>query len=310
MTVITAEHVAIAELVVYILTALATLFVVLRHGFHKQLGWIYLYIFCVIRVVGAVLQILSHNDPSNTNDLEWATILQSVGLSPLLLASLGLLKRICDETTRRVPSSNNNQFMQTFGPSGGLAGKPRNLLQKSNGRVTPQPHHPAHPHPPVIALVLAIIGGTDQASSNVSDHKDGRTETRAAITLFLFIYLALGLLWLITARDLGVMVGAQRRIYFALFLALPPIAVRLLYSLLGDFGHHPKFSVRDGSVSVRLWMATLEEFVVVLLYTIVGIFTPRGTVQVSWPVPGSERPVQGSPRYEPMGYMEAGPQRR
>jgi hypothetical protein len=92
--IITTEHIAIAELVVYIPVALVSLFVVLRHGFHRQLGWIYLFVLSGIRIAGGVFEILSHNDPSNTNDAEWGLILQSVGLSPLLLSSLGLLKRV------------------------------------------------------------------------------------------------------------------------------------------------------------------------------------------------------------------------
>ena len=94
MAVVTPEHVAIAELIIYIPTVLLTILVVLRHGFHKQLGWIYLSIFSGIRVGGAVMEILSTKNPNNANDKEWALILQSVGLSPLLLSTLGLLKRV------------------------------------------------------------------------------------------------------------------------------------------------------------------------------------------------------------------------
>jgi hypothetical protein len=42
--IVTTKHIAIAELVVYILVALASVFVVLRHGFHRQLGWIYFFV--------------------------------------------------------------------------------------------------------------------------------------------------------------------------------------------------------------------------------------------------------------------------
>jgi hypothetical protein len=94
MTVITAEHVAIAELVVYIPIALLSLFVVFRHGFYKQLGWIYLCTFSGIRIGGSIMEILSTKHPENANNKEWATILQSVGLSPLLLSTLGLMKRM------------------------------------------------------------------------------------------------------------------------------------------------------------------------------------------------------------------------
>lgn len=88
------EDIAYAELAVYAPSIILTTIIVVRHGFHRQLGWIYLSIFCGVRITGAVFQILSSHHPDNTTDLEWASILQSVGLSPLLLASLGLLKRM------------------------------------------------------------------------------------------------------------------------------------------------------------------------------------------------------------------------
>lgn len=79
--IITTEHIAIAELVVYIPVELVSLFVVLRHGFHRQLGWIYRYLFVLssIRIAGGVMEIRSHSDSSNTNDAEWGVLLQFRG---------------------------------------------------------------------------------------------------------------------------------------------------------------------------------------------------------------------------------------
>ena len=88
------EVIAYAELCVYIPIFILTVIVVVRHGFQKQLGWIYLAIFCIIRVAGAGFKIESVHNPTNETDAEWSAILQSVGLSPLLMASLGLLKRM------------------------------------------------------------------------------------------------------------------------------------------------------------------------------------------------------------------------
>jgi len=87
-------RIAIAEICVYVPVFLLTLITVFRHGIGKQLGWIYLTIFCLIRVVGAGFKIASDNNPTNSTDLEWATILSSIGLNPLLMASMGLLKRV------------------------------------------------------------------------------------------------------------------------------------------------------------------------------------------------------------------------
>ncbi len=86
--------IAISEICVYVPIFFLSLISVFRHGTGKQLGWIYLTIFCLIRLAGAGFKIASDNDPSNGTDLEWATILSSVGLSPLLMASLGLLMRV------------------------------------------------------------------------------------------------------------------------------------------------------------------------------------------------------------------------
>jgi hypothetical protein len=132
--------------------------------------------------------------------------------------------------------------------------------------------------PALIALILAISGGTDQSSSDISEHATGRTETRAAIILFLLIYIATCFLWVITVGDLHKMEGSQRRIFVCVLLALPFIAVRLLYSLIADFGHNPHFSLINGDIKIQIAMATLEEFVVVCLYTVLGLITPRSSI--------------------------------
>ena len=88
------ESLDIAELAIFSPLLLLTLIVIYRHGFHRQSGWIYLSIFCLIRIIGGALGIAAEKNPSNVSDLEWSAILGSIGISPLLLASLGLLKRM------------------------------------------------------------------------------------------------------------------------------------------------------------------------------------------------------------------------
>jgi hypothetical protein len=90
----TEEGIAIAEICVYVPVFILTVIVIFRHGFRRQAGWIYLAIFCVIRIAGAGFTISETQNPINKTDIEWAAILDSVGLSPLLLATIGLLKRV------------------------------------------------------------------------------------------------------------------------------------------------------------------------------------------------------------------------
>ena len=88
------ENIAIAELVVYIPFLLAALFVAFKHGLKRGVGFLYLVIFCSLRIAGAILSIISVHNPHNGTDIAWAAIIGSIGLSPLLLASFGLLNRV------------------------------------------------------------------------------------------------------------------------------------------------------------------------------------------------------------------------
>ena len=94
MTQITyADGIAIWKLVYYSPALLASLHVSYKHGFQKGSGWIFLTIFCVIRLVGASAQLATINN-SHPHSAETVALVTAVlGLSPLLLATLGILAR-------------------------------------------------------------------------------------------------------------------------------------------------------------------------------------------------------------------------
>ncbi|KAF7593325.1 hypothetical protein BBP40_011705 [Aspergillus hancockii] len=261
MGAITAKDVAIAQLVVYIPTALATVFVVLRHSFHTQLGWIYLGIFSGIRIAGAIMEIIGDRNPNNSSDIEWAMILHF------------------DESSQGVPSSPGSQrsvILQGLSSSSGIANKLQGLYSENATAISRRSKAIELLHiPALIALVLSIIGGTDQASSEISQHAGGKTKPRVATILFLAVYVALCVLWLTIVKDLRLMVSSQKRIVGAILFAVPLIACRLLYSLISIFGHDRRFSTFGGDATVQLCMATIEEFIVVLVYTVLGVLTPR-----------------------------------
>jgi hypothetical protein len=87
------EIVSIIELAFYIPTVFAAVATCVRHGFHRRNGWVFTLILCIVRIVGAICQICSEHDESD--GLITATIIiDSIGLSPLLLATLGMLSRL------------------------------------------------------------------------------------------------------------------------------------------------------------------------------------------------------------------------
>lgn len=84
---------------------------------------------------------------------------------------------------------------------------------------------------------------------------------------------------MITILDFRSMMASQTRIFLCIMLALPLIGVRLLYSLISEFGNNSQFNVVTGDVTIRLGMASIEEFLVVVMYAILGVMTPRSVAE-------------------------------
>ena len=81
-----------AELVVYIPALFTAAYISHRHGFGRNAGWIFLVVFSLIRIVGSCFQIEVASKPTK-NLLIATSIINSIGLSLLLLATLGLISR-------------------------------------------------------------------------------------------------------------------------------------------------------------------------------------------------------------------------
>ena len=93
MTLDARGYVSIVEIIVFIPSAIASAVICSRHGFSRSSGWIYTLVLSIIRTVGAVCQLLTYNDSSD-GLIKATVIIDSIGLSPLLLATLGMLSRL------------------------------------------------------------------------------------------------------------------------------------------------------------------------------------------------------------------------
>lgn len=89
--------------------------------------------------------------------------------------------------------------------------------------------------------------------------------------MFLIIYVLLFSLVVITVKDVGNAPRGEKRIYFAVVAALPLIAVRLLWSILAAFANSSTFSIASPQPYVQLFMAILEELIIVCMYTLAGL---------------------------------------
>lgn len=87
------DGLAIWELIYYVVALICSIFVSCRQGLSRSSGWIFLTIFSTMRVIGYSAQIATITATSDTAETI-ATIAGFLGLSPLLLATLGLLSRV------------------------------------------------------------------------------------------------------------------------------------------------------------------------------------------------------------------------
>ena len=83
------DPLATASLVIYAILLQPTLYCLWAHGRHGFLGWFYLQIFCLLRVIGNALDL--HSTATATKSSHSLLIINNIGLSPLLLATAGIL---------------------------------------------------------------------------------------------------------------------------------------------------------------------------------------------------------------------------
>jgi UPF0716 family protein affecting phage T7 exclusion len=72
-----------AQLAIYIVLAIPVIYILFKHWPVGTIGWGYLLVFCTLRIVGGAMSLHSTGTT--------ASIISSVGLSPLLLATSGIL---------------------------------------------------------------------------------------------------------------------------------------------------------------------------------------------------------------------------
>ncbi|KLO19997.1 hypothetical protein SCHPADRAFT_816698 [Schizopora paradoxa] len=254
--------IAIAEIVFYVPILVCALLLTLRHGFGRQAGWIFLFTFSIVRIVGGAIHIAAEEvTPPKTGLFIAAFAIESAGVAPLLLCTSSWL-----QTRVNHPLFYPHVFRLV-----------RIVL--------------------VVAFALAIVGATNATSSNANDRTTGATLRKVGgiIILACFIFMAFVhvLLWTYKSR----LYTRHRTLLLGISTALPFLLVRCIYSVLSAFSpvssfgpvtssslpaqHNSlsKFNSFSGSWQIFLVMSLVMEYAVVLIYLTVGAVTPleRGT---------------------------------
>lgn len=248
---------AAVTIAMYVPFLLVSIKIVSKYGTARGDGWILLLIFCIIRVLGGALLVAAEEvTPVNTSLYIGGYALEASGLSPLLLCTLGLLHSIF-----RTPDG----FPRYQ--------KPFRLLQLLG----------------MIALILTIIGISDETSSTSDSSSSGNTMRRAGVILFAVLYIILVGICAHQWTQIRTVMRYRKQLLKAVSIALPFLAVRTLYSVLSTFSSSSfsitststtqtndlsKFNLFTGEWQIYLVMDMLMEYAVVIIYSVAALVLP------------------------------------
>ncbi|KAJ9365594.1 hypothetical protein C8Q69DRAFT_499204 [Paecilomyces variotii] len=236
------SKVGIALIIFYIPAVILAAYLLFRRHGRPRLGWYLLTAFSSVRFASGIVMIVFENNP--TVGLTIATIiLLSVGVVPLILATLGLL---------RVAFSLD--FEQKH-----LVHRLAIFVRIIFGVA--------------IALLIAgsVLVGNYKSPSSVR-HGDGLV--KAGNILLVAILAALIMLQAYIWRQRRGISRASMTIVKGSASAMPFLIVRVAYALLSVFSTSQKWNNLTGSIAAFVCMGLLMEYVVVGIYIGVGISIP------------------------------------
>lgn len=262
--------IAIFSLIIYLPCFFVAVYVALRHGFAKSAGWYFLVTLSLVRIVGSCLELATIANPTE-GLFTGAAVCKSIGISPLILACVGLLQRAYEPPSER---GKVHSLLQTFANII-ISNRNNSIINRGQKGI-----------PPILfrgigllvllGLILSIVGITGQEEGAMSYKPNGKSKAAICIILGVWV-ITVGLVFIINGIKHHLPVG-EKRLLLAVAISLPLILIRLIYSLIGTFSHSSRFSIGSGNVTIYLVMAVLEEMVVVITCLAVGVALPSGRV--------------------------------
>lgn len=239
---------SIVECVFYGPATILSLFLCIRHccrGERAQIAWIFLYLYCHIRVAEAALGLATITSPSVA--VYGTSILFSlIGVPTLLLTTFGLLNRVYINLAKNYPTR--------------IKAGVFSLLQ--------------------IPFEAAIPLCAKGASNSTADLSNGgiyqpQTWTKVGLALCIVGYLIMAILTGAMLRRQSHTEPSEHRLLHTVTRSLPFLFIRLMYTMLTTFMDRNVFKAYEGNVLVVGLMAVLPEMIVVIIYMIEGFTLER-----------------------------------
>lgn len=235
-----------AELAIYIILSIPVLYILVLHWPNGVLGWFYLFAFCALRIVGGAIS-LENNSGS-------ASIVSSVGISPLLLAACGILHEA-------------------------RAYRAINLLQKPFELILVTVFHV------FVSGGLALVAA---GASALQDHHSGAASALRSLRLLQAGMAILTVSWVLLvicaaasafplrkAEKSAVLFREGTTLLLSVIFSLIFIGIRVLYSLVAFSTQKAYLNPATGSLTIRVLLSFLPELIAACSFIVAGIQTRR-----------------------------------
>ncbi|KAI1363184.1 hypothetical protein F5Y08DRAFT_251708 [Xylaria arbuscula] len=227
-----------AQLAIYIVLTIPIIYLLVRHWPTGVLGWLYLFAFTTLRIVGGALSMGDHSTSGG------ASIISSIGLSPLLLATSGILHEA--RVYRGLRSSKLEWwvvglFHLIVATGVALVGTGASALEQSSNATQSD-------------LVLLDVG----------------------VALLTASWLILCFWTAISFRSSHHVEAAVAHIegtvlLYAVAFSLVPTGIRVLYTLVALASQKPYLNPSTGSLPIRVVLVFLPEITVTILFIVAGV---------------------------------------
>ncbi|KAK4934829.1 hypothetical protein LTR10_023997 [Elasticomyces elasticus] len=230
---------SIAELAIYVTLIPPTIWLFFKHGRRASLAYIYLLIFQTLRIVAAGLQINAHRQHKTSTT---GSILDAVGLSPLLLAFSGFLYEVG----------------HYYSPP---AQKPRRMLLEEI-----LVHFGAY-----TGIALAAVGGSKLTESTASPSSINSAHhlQEGGSVLLLLTWVGIAYLCVRLCRNMG----GFGFLTVLLLLARLFIGIRAVYSVVYAFDHSASVNPITGKFAIKLILVFLVQLLAVMALLAAGFLT-------------------------------------
>ncbi|OJJ42751.1 hypothetical protein ASPZODRAFT_20276 [Penicilliopsis zonata CBS 506.65] len=235
------EQLLRGQLAIFCILIVPAQYVFFKHGLGGFMGWLFVLSFCAIRIVGCAMEIHEENQPTLSTA---ALIVSSLGLSPILLALMGVL-----EEARNARSGRRGGWLQLI------------IVTQYHALV-------------IVAIVLILI----HASSLLSAHRTSTAKTfiDAGFALLCASWLFICVFTLVSVafvREKSMNIELYRggtRLLYAVMICLPFVGMRMVYATIVYAADN---TTAESSFGLRVAFGVVTEFVVAIVLLVAGVMT-------------------------------------